>query len=187
MLIGKCRKATNMRSTPFCLGALVFLSLTVLPFQLEAQEAGQAPIREPVPHTNLISAGPLMLLAGWFNAEFETKLSETFTTGAVAGWLEMDRTDYAGINAFIRYYHQGAAFTGFYVGGRGGVYNVEHGGDSETTLGLGLDLGYGWLLGPSDAFFIGLGVGATGLLGLDLDGAKSVIPAVRLLDIGVAF
>jgi len=166
---------------------MVLFALLILPFQLEAQNAGQGPVREPVSHTNLISGGPLMLLAGWFNAEYETKLSETFTVGAVGGWLDMDNTDYTGVNAFLRYYHQGAAFTGFYVGGRGGIYNVEHGDDSETTLGIGLDLGYGWLLGPADAFFIGLGIGATGLLGLDIDGAKSVIPAVRLLDIGVAF
>jgi len=176
-----------MKPTSLNLGALVLLALLVLPFQLEAQYAEQGPVREPVPHTNLISGAPLMLLAGWFNAEYETKLSETFTVGAVGGWLDMDNTDYTGVNAFLRYYHQGAAFTGFYVGGRGGIYNVEHGDDSETTLGIGLDLGYGWLLGPGDAFFIGLGIGATGLLGVDLDGAKSVIPAIRLLDIGVAF
>lgn len=166
---------------------MVLLSLVVLPLQLRAQETGQAAIREPVPHTNMISAGPLMLFAEWFNAEFETKLSETLTTGAAAGWMDMGDEDYVGVNAFLRYYHQGAAFTGFYVGGRGGIYNVEHGGDSDTTLGLGLDLGYGWLLGSSDSFFIGLGIGATGLLGLDLEGAESFIPALRLLDVGVAF
>lgn len=180
-----------MKSISWRLGALVLLSLVALPLHLRAQEAVQNAIREPVPHTNLISGGPLMLLAGWFNAEYETKLSETFTAGAVGGWLDMDNTDYTGINAFLRYYHQGAAFTGFYVGGRAGVYNIkqagEQGDDSETTLGIGLDLGYGWLLGPSDAFFIGVGIGATGLLGVDIAGAKSVIPAVRLLDIGIAF
>lgn len=180
-----------MKPPSLSLGVLVLLALIVFPLQLEAQDPGQDPIREPVPHTNLISGGPLMLLAGWFNAEYETKLSETFTAGAVGGWLDINDTDYTGINAFLRYYHQGAAFTGFYVGGRAGIYNVKQAGqqgdDSETTLGIGMDVGYGWLLGPSDAFFIGVGIGATGLLGVDIPGAKSLIPAVRLLDIGIAF
>ena len=169
--------------TPWRPVALVLLALILIPFRLEAQGV----VREPVPHSSLISGGPLSLLNGWFHAEYETKLSETFTVGGRGGWLDLDDTDYTGIGAILRYYHQGAALTGFYVGGRGGLYSVKKGDDSQVTVGLGLDVGYGWLLGPSDAFFIGLGIGGTGLFGLDMEGAKSFIPAIRLLDVGIAF
>jgi hypothetical protein len=172
-----------MRATSWVPGALLLLALVPFPFQLGAQGL----VREPVAQRNLISGGPLSLLNGWFNAEYESKISETFTVGGRAGWLDLDDTDYTGISANLRYYHQEAALTGFYIGGRAGLYSVKRGEDSQVTVGLGLDVGYGWLLGPGDAFFIGLGIGGTGLIGLDLEGAKSFIPAIRLLDVGIAF
>jgi hypothetical protein len=172
-----------MKSMPWIPGTPILLALLLFPIPLMAQEV----VREPVSQNSLISGGPLSLLNGWFNAEYETKLSETFTVGGRGGWLDLDDTDYTGISAIVRYYHQGAALTGFYIGSRAGLYSVKRAEDSQVTLGLGMDVGYGWLLGPTDAFYIGLGIGGTGLFGLDQEEAKSFIPAIRLLDIGIAF
>jgi len=155
---------------------------------LPLKASGQQGVRTPVPHHHLISGNPLVLLAGWFNAEYETKLSEFSTVGAAGGWLNIDDIDYTNLNAFLRYYPQGAAFTGFYLGGRTGVHNVdEKDGNSATVLGIGVDLGYTWLMGPTQSFYVGLGIGATRLFGGDLHDASTWIPNVRLINVGIAF
>ncbi|MBT8396896.1 MAG: DUF3575 domain-containing protein, partial [Gemmatimonadetes bacterium] len=104
------------------------------------------------------------------------------------GWLNLDDDDdYANVSGFLRFYPQEAAFTGFYFGGRAGVYNVDDGEESYTAFGLGVDIGYTWLLGPSRAFYIGMGIGATRLLGGDLGDASGTVPSIRLINIGIAF
>jgi hypothetical protein len=143
---------------------------------------GQEGTREPVPHDQVISANPILLLASWFNAEYERKLSNVTTAGFGGGWLSVSDVDYTNVNAFLRYYPQGGALTGFYVGGRLGVYNVEEDDeDSETKLGIGVDFGYSWLLGLNRTFYVGLGAGASRLF----DGP--FVPSVRLVNIGIAF
>ncbi len=173
-----------MRMNVKVLAGLLFLSLALSPLRVQAQEG----VREPVPHTQLISGNPLILLAGWFNAEYERKVAENMTLGIGGGWLDLDDDDdYTNVSGFIRFYPQEAAFTGFYLGGRAGVYNVDDGDDSFTKFGLGIDIGYTWLLGPSRAFYIGMGIGATRLLGGDVGDASGTVPSVRLINIGIAF
>lgn len=164
--------------------SLALLSLALCPLRVQAQEG----VREPVPHDHVISANPLILLAGWFNAEYERKLMETLTVGIAGGWLDLDEDDYTSVNGFLRFYPQGAAFTGFYLGGRAGVHNVDSGeNDSNTALGIGVDIGYSWLLGPSRAFYVGLGIGATRLFSGDLGDASATIPSIRLINVGISF
>lgn len=138
--------------------AVVSLAMSVMiltPTHVFPQEG----TREPVSHQHVISGNPLILLAGWFNAEYETKLAEAATIGAAGGWLDLDDADYTSLNAFLRFYPQGAAFTGFYLGGRAGIHNVEEDNDSDTVFGIGIDIGYTWLLGPGRSFYVGLGIG----------------------------
>jgi len=164
--------------------ALAIMALALFPLRAAAQEG----VREPVSHQHVISGNPLILLAGWFNAEYETKLAETMTVGASGGWLDLDDADYTSLSGFLRFYPQAAAFTGFYLGGRFGIHNVdEKDHDSTTAFGLGVDIGYTWLLGPGRSFYIGLGIGATRLFGGDLHGASGTIPSVRLINVGIAF
>jgi hypothetical protein len=166
------------------LTGLALFSLASLPLHAEAQEG----VREPVRHTSVISGNPLILLAGWFNAEYERKVTGNVTAGISGGWIDLDDDDdYTNVSGFIRFYPQQAAFTGFYFGGRSGVYNADNGDDSTTSFGIGLDIGYTWLLGPSRAFYVGLGIGVTRLLGGDLDEFSTVVPSVRLVNIGIAF
>lgn len=163
--------------------ALILLSVAMAPLQAQAQEG----VREPVDHQHVISGNPLALLAGWFNAEYERKLSETTTAGIAGGWLSLGNDDYTNVSGFLRYYPQAAAFTGFYLGGRAGVYNVSAHDDDFSSFGIGVDVGYSWLLGPGRSFYVGMGIGATRLFSGDLGGASATIPSVRLINVGIAF
>jgi len=143
--------------------------------------------REPVSHENLISGSPFALIAGAFNAEYEKKVNSSLTAGIAAGWVDYDHKDHTGVAGFLRFYPQKTALTGFYLGAHSGLYQkkYKHGGDDETAtgLGIGLDLGYGWLLGPSRAFFVGLGTGVTRIV----TGESGTFPVGSILNIGIAF
>jgi len=172
-----------MRLSFLAMAGLVLFGLVLSPLQLQAQEG----VREPVSHQHVISGNPLILLAGWFNAEYERKLSESTTVGISGGWLDLDEDDYTNVSGFLRFYPQAAAFTGFYVGGRAGIHNVDEGSESSSTaFGLGVDIGYAWLLGPGRSFYVSLGIGATRLFG-DFSDASEFIPSVRLINVGIAF
>ena len=73
----------------------------------------------------------------------------------------------------FRFYPQGAALTGFYIGPRLGFYRVDEIDESESSLGVGFELGYNWLLGANRNFNVGLGAGATKLF------AGPVVPNIR--------
>ncbi len=162
-------------------GAVVLSGLT----PIDAGAQNQA--REPVPHENLISGSPFSLIAGAFNAEYEKKLKSTLTVGIAAGWVDYDHKDHTGVAGFLRFYPQKTALTGFYIGAHSGVYQrkYESDGSDETDsgLGIGLDVGYGWLFGPSRAFFVGLGTGVTRMV----TGESGSFPVGSILNIGIAF
>jgi hypothetical protein len=92
----------------------------------------------------------------------------------------------------VRYYPQGAALKGFFLGGRTGVYHVAHDDDridddQATFFGAGFELGYTWLMGRQQRIGVSLGAGANRLFGADLDGASLTLPTVRLVHVGIAF
>ena len=169
--------------------ALILFFLALSPLRARAQQE----VREPVTHGHVISGNPLILLAGWFNAEYERKVAENMTVGIAGGWLDLDDNDYTNLGGFLRFYPQEAAFTGFYLGGRGGIHRVNEAHDagsgdhSSTAFGIGIDVGYAWLLGPARSFYVGLGIGATRLFSGDLGDASATVPSVRLINVGVAF
>jgi hypothetical protein len=171
-----------MKEISRVMAGLPLLLLAVLP-----QPAQSQGVMEPVSHTNVISGNPLLLLAGWFNAEYEHKVTGNVTAGISGGWLELDDSDYTSVSGFLRFYPQEAAFTGFYLGGRTGLHKVTTGDESDTAFGIGVDVGYAWLLGPGRSFYVGLGIGATRLFSGDLGDASATIPSVRLINVGIAF
>lgn len=160
---------------------LIILALSPVP------GVGQEEPVEPVPHEQIISGSTLILLAGWFNAEYEKNLSETMTAGVASGWLDMKGNDYTNLSGFVRFYPQLASFRGFYIGGRGGFYRVNDGDEARTALGLGVDVGFAWILGPARSFYVGMGIGADELIAGNRGGAPATVPIVRLLNIGIAF
>ncbi len=145
-----------------------------------AQEPGG---RVPVPHQQLITGNPFALIAGWFNGEYERKLTETWTVGLGGSYLSLDdgHEKIGSANAVFRYYPQGAALHGFYIGPRLGFFHVNDLDDSESSAGAGFELGYTWLLGENRNFNISLGAGATKLF------TGPVVPTVRLINVGWAF
>ena len=142
-----------------------------------AQEPGT---RVPVPHRQQITANPFGVIFGWFNAEYERKLTEDWSLGLGGSYLSIDNEDFASANGVFRFYPPGAALTGFYIGPRVGVYSIdETGRDAESSGGIGFELGYMWLLGANRN--ISLGAGATRLF------SGEVVPNIRLVNIGWAF
>ena len=160
--------------------------LGMLPGAVEAQQPGT---KAPVPHDQVLSANPFLLLWEWTNVEYERKITPTGTVGLAGSWISLDEGDeeYKSLNAFYRYYPQGAALDGFYLGGRAGVHQVSDIDDEGTAFGLGIELGYNWLLGQNRNFYIGLGVGAIRLFGADLEDDSATIPTIRLVNVGWAF
>ena len=144
--------------------------------------------REPVPHTQVLSANPFALLFEWFNADYERVIGQSTSFGAQGSLVTLDGgdEDFFSLTAFLRYYPQNAVLSGFYVGPRFGVYRVDDVGDDEAALGFGFETGYAWLLGRDRNFHISLGLGATRLFGLDLD-ASATVPTVRLINLGWAW
>lgn len=166
--------------------SIVLVSSLIAPAVTEAQTPGEG-MRLPVAHKQVVSANPFLLMAEYVNVEFERKATETGTFGVSASTVGFDDADYRNLQAFYRYYPQGAALTGFYFGGRAGVHRVSARDESANTFGLGFEIGYGWLLGKERNFAISVGAGATRLLGGDLDGVSPVIPTFRLVNLGWSF
>jgi hypothetical protein len=168
-----------------------------MPTILAGQEMEQEEERilEPVPHDQVISLNPVGLFFSndWFNAEYERKMTEAITGGLGLGWSALDggKDDYTYFTGFFRYYTTGYAFSGLFVGARGGLVKVDvvddEGDDTGSTkLGIGGDVGYSWALGPGQAFYVAPSLGFMTLLG-DVNDAKSWFPILGAVNIGVAF
>ena len=153
-----------------------------------APSYAQEGTRAPIPHNQVVSANPFGLMFEWFNADYERKINESTTWGVSASFFSLgDDTDYANAQFAYRYYPQGAALSGFYLGGKGGLHRAGVDDESERFFGIGFELGYNWLLGAKRNISIGLGGGATRLFGGELEGASVAIPTVRLVNVGIAF
>ena len=157
-----------------------------------AARAQQEGMKAPVPQNQVVSTSPLLLMFKWFNVDYERKISPTVTLGASGSYLPIGDFDYRRATAHARYYPQGAALTGFYVGGQAGVHRaVVHRARNESDhgvfFGAGADIGYSWLLGSKRNVGVSIGYGATRLFGGLLKDQSFVIPNVRLFNIGIAF
>ena len=60
-------------------------------------------------------------------------------------------------------------------------------GESGEALGLGFEVGYTWLLGSRRNVAFSLGAGLTRIVAGDILDGPSVLPTVRLLNVGIAF
>jgi hypothetical protein len=152
-----------------------------------AQGQAQEGTRPAVPHEQTLSANPFGLMLRWWNVEFERKLTPSSTWGVSTSFLTVEESDFASLNALYRYYPQGAALSGFFLGGRVGFYHVSDEGESGEALGLGFEIGYTWLLGSRRNVALSLGAGLSRIVAGDVMEGPSVLPTVRLLNVGVAF
>jgi len=143
----------------------------------------------------VISTNPLTDLFTWYNAEFEMRIAPRGSVGLAGSFLSFnDGNDkYMGLDGFYRFYPQAMAPEGFFFGGRLGINHVsvedDFDGEEESAnvFGVGIDIGYTWLMGSSKSFALSLGIGAVRLFGGDLEDVAFTIPTLRLVNIGVAF
>jgi hypothetical protein len=174
-----------IRSLPVRLiAASAFAGAVVLSGPVAVQAQGQAPAAHKQQE---ITANPFLLTFQWFNVEYAREHKASTTWGASASFLGFSDADYQNVAAFYRYYPQGRALNGFFVGGRGGVHHVSFVAESGLAYGLGFEIGYDWLLGRERNFAISIGAGATRLFGGDIDGASVAFPTVRLVNLGWRF
>jgi hypothetical protein len=150
-------------------------------------------------HRHLLTTNPFLMLFNWYNIEYELRLARHSTIGFAGSYVTFDDDDdsdketYGGGGIIYRYYAQGEAPGGFYVGGRLGMYSIEiedtdtGDSESESTFGFGIDIGYTWLLGDTRRFAISIGGGAIRYFGGDLEDAKAGLPIIRFINLGFRF
>lgn len=148
-----------------------------------AQEPSQLP---PSDHNQVLSSNLLGVVAKWFNVEYEHKGGPAASMGVSASSFFIGEGDGSmrRANAFVRFYPQRGALTGIFIGLRGGVlWNRPFGNDS-AAITAGIEIGKTRLLGPKKNIAISTG------FGLDRawhDGESTVIPNIRLFNLGIAF
>ncbi|MFW6199123.1 MAG: hypothetical protein ACOC8K_00995 [Gemmatimonadota bacterium] len=165
-------------------GLAVLVALAVL-----AQAPGSAEAQEAPPHDDVLSANPFLVLFEWFNVEWEHRVRPTSTVGLGGTSVSFDDDgEYLNLSGFFRYYPQERAPDGFFVGPRLGLYRLSDSQNaSQTVGGFGFEIGYTWLLGSNESFALSLGGGATRVFGVDEVNVESVVPVVRLVNLGWAF
>ena len=161
----------------------VFMMSAAPALAQEHQEGTKA----PVPHKQVISANPFGLVLRWWNVEFERKITSSSTVGVSGSVLGVDDVDFASVNGLWRYYPQGAALTGVFLGARAGLYHGSDADESHSAFGLGFEIGYTWLLGARRNVGLSLGGGLTRLIGGGHEDWPAALPTVRLLNVGIAF
>jgi hypothetical protein len=124
----------------------------------------------------------------WFNVDYERKMTPAVTLGASGSYLPFSGgLDYGRATLHVRYYPQGAALTGFYMGAQLGVHRPGTSRHHGVMYGAGTDLGYAWLLGAHQNYSVSIGFGTTRMFAGDVDGYSPTIPNARLVNIGFAF
>jgi hypothetical protein len=153
--------------------------------------AAQDGTRPPVEHKQAISTNPLYDVFGFWNVDYSRKVNDSLTAGVTASTIDFSDARYTAVNATLRFYPQGAALSGFFIGGKLGVHRVtedffDRDDFSETALGAGVDLGYEWLFGRRRNYQFGLGAGVSRIFGLDADVDQVYVPNLRA-NFGIAF
>ena len=191
-----------MNSSSFVVSlAILILGLSGLP--LTAQQ------REDFQPRNVISANPFGLLLEFFNAEYERVISPTTTIGFGGSTMERDHwtddppiigTDesdypryethqYVNFDVFWRFY-PGSNRTRTYTAPVGWAFGAKMGitaVDGGTYFGYGFDLNRSFVLGPDDNFYVGLGFGLKRLVGAPDELGLSLIPTIRIANVGFIF
>src|SRR5437870_1470147 len=98
------------------ISSLVGLTL-LLPGIAAAQPAAT---QSPVSHAQVISTNPFGLMLKVINGEYERRVAPA-TTVAASGSYSTDG-EFGNVAAVARWYPQGTAFDGFYLGARVGAY-----------------------------------------------------------------
>ena len=150
---------------------------------------------------NVIFINPFGIVFGVFTAEYERKLNSSLSL-AVAGtfWDKPTGIDsrYHGATAALRFYPMERVMNGFSISPLLGFVSFDEEpkpctvdqnnscNRKRTTNGIyGVQVDYGWLLGPNQRFAVGTGLGVRRIIG-STGGDTRVIPSARF-QIGYAF
>jgi hypothetical protein len=179
---------------PCVQGSLISLFLVAV--VIGAVTAPGACAEKVMPPSTIISSNPILDIFGWYNLELEHRVKPNSTVGLAGSYVDFDeeKDTYKTLTFFYRYYPQNEAPAGFFFGGRAGVFDVSAGsGDTDVTEtytlgGVGIDIGYTWMIGTTRNFAISLGIGAVRLFGDTGDSdVATALPTIRLVNIGFAF
>ena len=180
-----------MKARSLCLVFLLFLMLVVMSAMPAACYDRKV----------VVSTNPFLDMYTWFNGEVELAVSPNATIGVAGNYItfgdiddEDDEENFTNVGVLFRYYPR-EAFGGFYFGIRGGYYGVTKTDwqteeeETASAFGLGFDLGYSWVLGANERFYVGLGAGMMRLFGGDLEDLDVSVnlPIIRIINVGLAF
>jgi hypothetical protein len=157
-----------MRLTRVAAAALAAVFLHPFADSLGAQ-APATRGRVPIPTQTYIGFNPLGVPANVFTLELENAVTSGITVGAVGSYIDFDKSRYATADFKVRYYPGEVVLRGFAVGLSAGATRYSHvlsdgvrQSLSAPTAGILLD--YNWLLGRSERFLVGTGIGAKRIL-----------------------
>ena len=124
--------------------------------------------RVRIPTQTYIGFNPLGLPANIFTIEIENAVASGITIGGVGSYIDVDHSRYTTGEFKVRYYPSDVVLRGFAVGATAGVSRYRNIVNDTTqslsapTIGILLD--YDWLLGRSERFLVGTGIGAKRIL-----------------------
>ncbi len=180
-----------MKVRSLCLVFLLFVTITALGAMPAAGYDRKV----------VVSTNPFLDMYTWYNGEIELAVSPNVTFGIAGTYTtfgdiddEDDEENYTNVGVLVRYYPR-ESFGGFYFGLRGGYYGVSKTDwdteeeETANAFGLGFDLGYSWVLGEDERFYVGLGAGMMRLFGGDLEDLDVSVnlPIIRIINVGLAF
>lgn len=155
--------------------------------------------REPLTQRGSISL--LGIPFGLLSGEYERMMSDEVSLGAAAGYFDFENDEQGWADAKLRYYPNARGPRGFSVGvlvgaafvesddyvcdGFSGCSDVPESTASGPAAGVFID--YAWLLGRSRRFYVGTGLGAKRVFGLDDNRGYPEILSASRLQIGFAF
>ena len=175
--------------------AVIMIALTTLAATSLGAQVATAPKR------TVISFQPLNVIFSIYSAEIEHAVGSSVTIGVGGSYWSHDDgvvdTRYTSGDLKVRFYPEGHPLQGFSFGGQAGYTSVSDnntgifGGSSKSTTNgptIGVALDYSWLLGPSRATYVGLGVGAKKIFANsdDIGDATLAYPTARI-SVGYAF
>ena len=166
----------------------------------------QAPVsrgRVPIPTQTYIGFNPLGLPANVFTLEVENAVSSGISVGAVGSYIDFDDSRYTTADFKVRYYPSEVVLRGFAVGASAGVTRYSHvvtesdpvQGSARVRESLsaptaGILLDYNWLLGRSERFLVGTGIGAKRILASESERQRAHVDYATIttrLILGFAF
>jgi len=168
----------------------VFVGVMALGRSSRAQLPGGPPV--PISTRTYVGINPLGLPVDIGTIEVENAVASGVTLGGVGSYIDVDHERFTTFEFKVRYYPGEIVLRGFSVGGSAGYtrfLKADRGGPlSAPTIGIVVD--HNQLLGRSEHFVVGTGVGVKRVLASSEERSRAGIDravfTARLI-LGVAF